>query len=455
MTVQHIRKLRRQASLDVVFLMETKNQNPYVLKELEFMDTDHHFLVPPERPSSGGLALFWKQDLNLQILSSSKNVIDTMITHKGATVYTTFVYGEPEVPNRSVIWDSLIDLSLHRNEAWLLTGDFNEIVDNNEKSGGPERAEGTFGAFRDMLARCDLFDLKHSGNNLSWRGKRHSHMVYCRPDRTVVNPAWSDRFPTGRCQYLNFESSDHRPLITVFDSPKRHKGRLFRYDRRLRDNEDVKKLIMEVWNGNTEAPVNTRLAMCRRAISSWTREQHVNSKEEIGRLKQCLEVAMTDPQGDETLITALNSKLRIAYKAEEDFWLQRSRIMWLSLGDKNSGYFHAIAKGRRARNRLTVIEGEDGTAYYEEDQIAHQIGLYFLSIYTSEITSETTSATRDIVTSAPAPRISASHNENIVLIPDAAEIKMPCFSSIRTKHQARMASRQASSTPTGALSDRL
>ena len=186
-------------------------------------------------------------------------------------------------------------------------------------------------------------------------------MVYCRLDRTVVNPAWSNRFPIGGCQYLNFESSDHKPLITVFDSAKRHKRRLFRYDRRIRDNADVKKLISEVWNGNTEAPVKTRLAMCRRVISAWTREQHVNSKEEISKLKQCLEVAMTGPQGDESLITALNSKLRIAYKAEEDFWRQRSMILWLSLGDKNCGYFHAIAKGRRARIRLTVIESTHQT----------------------------------------------------------------------------------------------
>ena len=41
-TVQHIRELRRQASLDIIFVMETKNSDSFVLKELDFMDTDHH-----------------------------------------------------------------------------------------------------------------------------------------------------------------------------------------------------------------------------------------------------------------------------------------------------------------------------------------------------------------------------------------------------------------------------
>ena len=106
------------------------------------------------------LPFFWKQDIDLQILSSSKNVIDTIITHKGATVFVTFVYGEPEVANRNIIWDSLIDLAVSRHSTWMLTGDFNEIVDNSEKSGGPERAEGTFGAFRNMLAQCDMFAVR-------------------------------------------------------------------------------------------------------------------------------------------------------------------------------------------------------------------------------------------------------------------------------------------------------
>lgn len=242
-TVQWIKELHQQASLDIIFLMETKNPNNFVLKELEFLSADHSFIVPLERPNSGGLALFWKQDINLQILSSSNNVIDTIVTHKGSSFFATLVYGEPEVSNRNFFWDALIDISLSRNSAWILAGDFNEIVDNSEKSGGPKWAEGTFGAFRNFLSSCDLFDLKHAGNSLSWRGRRRTYLVYCRLDRVLVNPAWSDRFPTGRCHYLKFDTSDHIPVITVFDSAKRHRNRLFRYDCRLCDQESNLRIV--------------------------------------------------------------------------------------------------------------------------------------------------------------------------------------------------------------------
>lgn len=44
--------------------------------------------------------------------------------------------------------------------------------------------------------------------------------------------------------------------------------------------------------------------------------------------------------------------------------------MWLALGDSNTGYFHAISKGRKAKNCLSVIEIDEGEPKFEEDQIA-------------------------------------------------------------------------------------
>lgn len=296
--------------------METKNPDAFVLGELDFLAADHRHLVPPERPNSGGLALYWKQDIDLHVLSSNKN--DTIIAYKGDSFFATFVYSDPEVQHQSLVWDFLISLAPIRNSAWFFAGDFNEIIDNSEKSGGPERAEGMFGAFRNMLTSCDLFDLKHTGISLSWRGRRHTHLVYCRLDRVLINPAWSDRFPTGRCHYLNFDTSDHRPVITVFDSSTRLRNRLFRYDRRLKDNAEVKSLIAEVWNEDLDLPMDTRLSRCRKAISIWSKEQALNSKEAIAKLKSRLETVMTSPADDDGLITELYAKLRTAYKKEEE-----------------------------------------------------------------------------------------------------------------------------------------
>ena len=208
---------------------------------------DQYFVVPPKTPGSGGLFLTWKPDIKLSALKSSKNFLDTTITHKGISFHATFVYGEPDHTKRQAVWNELTNLQTTQGEPWLLTGDFNEIIDNNEKCGGPDRAEGTFCAFRTLLSNNDLFDLKHSGSYLSWRGKRHTHLVQCRLDRSIRNSEWIELFPSCRSHYLRYEGSDHRPLISYLDATEKKGTKLFRYDRRLRENPEVKLYIIFVF----------------------------------------------------------------------------------------------------------------------------------------------------------------------------------------------------------------
>ena len=172
-----------------------------------------------------------------------------------------------------------------------------------KKSGGPERSEGSFCAFRSFLSQLDLFDIKHSGNYLSWRGKRGTHVVQCRLDRSMCNSDWAELFPFCRSQYLNFEGSDH-----------------FRYDRRLRDNTEVQAIIKEVWEAFTHLCVEARLNLCRRAICKWSKEYQINSRKAIENLREEFEEAMVNPISDDAHLHDINAKLLKAYKAEEEYW---------------------------------------------------------------------------------------------------------------------------------------
>lgn len=140
------------------------------------------------------------------------------------------MYGEPDHSKRVEVWNAISSLRPAAGRPWFLTGDFNEITDNSEKKGGPERAEGTFCAFRTFLSKNDLFDIKHYGNFLSWRGKRSSHTVQCRLDRAISNSEWMNVFPSCRSQYLKYEASDHRPLLTFLDTRRKKGLKIFRFD---------------------------------------------------------------------------------------------------------------------------------------------------------------------------------------------------------------------------------
>lgn len=229
--------------------------------------------------------LSWKKDIDLKVISSSDNFSDTAIIYKGKEFHATFVYGEPDHTKRVQVWNAITNLQTVSGAPWFLIGEFNEIVDNSEKCGGPARAEGTLCAFRSFLSLNGLFDLQFSGSYLSWRGKRHSHLVLCRLDRAMSNSEWTEMFPSCRSQYLKYEGSDHRPLLTFLDTTKKRGQKIFRYDRRLRDNEEIKELIRKIWDSSHSMSVEEKLSSCRKAICAWSKRFHENSQKFPGRNK--------------------------------------------------------------------------------------------------------------------------------------------------------------------------
>jgi len=112
------------------------------------------------------------------------------------------------------------------------------------------------------------------------------------------------------------------------------------------------------------------------------------------------------------MITTINSELSKAYREEEEFWKQRSRQLWLTLGDRNTGYFHAITKNRKAINKFSVIENEEGNNVFEEEKILGVILDYYQQLFTKQDTQEDTCCS--IV--------------QLVALPTASEIKLARFS---------------------------
>lgn len=95
---------------------------------------DHLFTIDPVG-RSGGLALFYMDASSVDI-KFSNNRIDVEAQVEGHKVYITFVYGDPVVECREMVWERLLRLNATRQGPWLLLGDFNEIISNEEKKGG-------------------------------------------------------------------------------------------------------------------------------------------------------------------------------------------------------------------------------------------------------------------------------------------------------------------------------
>ena len=61
---------------------------------------------------------------------------------------------------------------------------------------------------------------------------------------------------------------------------------------------------------------------------------------------------------------------------EESMMKQRSRVLWLAEGDRNTAYFHAKAKERSRKNKLLSLRKEDGT-YASSQAELEQVAINF------------------------------------------------------------------------------
>ena len=81
-----------------------------------------------------------------------------------------------------------------------------------------------------------------------------------------------------------------------------------------------------------------------------------------------------------------------------------------------------MSKGRKARNKRTVIEDETDTPWYEEEQISRVVAQYYSELFTSE-----PSDGRSTVHKALHPCITQDMNEKLIRDLTPTEVKKAMF----------------------------
>ena len=93
--------------------------------------------------------------------------------------------------------------------------------------------------------------------------------------------------------------------------------------------------------------------MLASSLGDWSKTTFGSVRGEISKLKKDLNRLRNDParSGPSAAEIKINDRLIELYLREELMWRQRSRIEWLSAGDKNTHFFHQRASRRKKEDQ--------------------------------------------------------------------------------------------------------
>ncbi|CAM8890635.1 unnamed protein product [Rhodiola kirilowii] len=200
--------------------------------------------VVASRGKAGGLAVLWSEDVDLRIRNYTDCHVDMEISNSQFFRLTLF-YGDPMVSRRKYSWTLLRRLRTISDVPWIVIGDFNEVVGDNEVEGVRSRQLWQMNNFRDALEDCGLADVGFRGFPFTFSNHREGVAeMRARSDRAVADSRWRSLFPSAMVFHHHLLASDHQLiLLDTEGSYYKRRKKLFRFEAMWMDHPDFEKVV--------------------------------------------------------------------------------------------------------------------------------------------------------------------------------------------------------------------
>jgi len=204
------------------------------------------------------------------------------------------------------------------------------------------------------------------GNKFTWkRGREERFFVAKRLDRVLCCAHARLKWQEASVMHLPFLASDHAPLyVQLFPAVSSNRGRRpFRFEAAWLSHPGFKELLQTSWKGDISTP--EALKSLQRTLQQWNREVFgdIQKKKgklmgEIKRMQDLLDGHQTDDllKREEELLKEFD----VVLEQEEIVWFQKSKEQWVVDGDRNTTFFHTSTIIRRRRNRIDMLQNDEG-----------------------------------------------------------------------------------------------
>lgn len=333
----------------------------------------------------GKIWILWHPSLQVSIIHKSLQMVSCLVKHPDylSPVIVSCIYASNDEDIRKELWAEIVDISTHaevQGKAWLLIGDFNQVLKPDEHSCPPTlNVDRKTREFQECLSDAGLSDLSFTGPSLSWWNNQKANPIGKKLDRILVNDHWHVQFPSSRGVFGPPQFSDHASMSVILESAKSRHRIPFRFYNFLLLDSEFLPLVAWLWFstnivGSEMFRVSKKLKALKNPIRSFNKDRYSNLEKRVEEAQTCLNqiqqnllsspsVAIAEAEGE------AQRKLGILLRAEKAFLFQRSNISWLNVGDCGSHYFHKLMATRRSQNHIHLLIGPSGEKYETRESI--------------------------------------------------------------------------------------
>ncbi|XP_048493226.1 uncharacterized protein LOC125493756 [Beta vulgaris subsp. vulgaris] len=298
------------------------------------------------------------------------------------------VYGMNDAQERLLLWLDLQRISKGVTGAWLVGGDFNNVLHLNERIGSPVTLDEVMD-FRQCLRNCELQEQVTVGPFFTWSNKQEGcDRVFSRIDRVVVNEKWMEQYPNAETLFLPENISDHCPCLIKLDKRVINKPKPFRFFNMWTEATSFMERVQVGWEERIQGTpmfiVVKKLKGLKRGLKELNKERFADvenaADEAYKKLIGIQQQIHQDPRNAQ--LHRIEGDAKDEYlalnKARLSFLQQKVKQQWVKKGDSNTAYFHSCLKQRRIQNKVSRIKNLAGSWQEENEDIERA----FLEFYT-------------------------------------------------------------------------
>ncbi|XP_019256428.1 PREDICTED: uncharacterized protein LOC109234834 [Nicotiana attenuata] len=297
--------------------------------------------------------LFFDVVVEWELIVETNQQVTVKVFHYdiGQHIMMTFVYARCSSLERLELWDNLYYMESDMELPWLVGGDFNVILHEDEKIGGLPVHPHEYEDFAFCVNSCGLFDQGYKGSPFTWwNGRPNAECIFKRLDRIFVNLPFQNMLPSIKVEHLIRTGSDHAPLLMTCREQTTSFVKPFRFLNFWTKHATFKEVVRQSWDADF---MGDPFLMFKHKLKK------LAILEDIVKVKEML--FEEEPTiKNRIILQKAQAELKKYLSIHEQYWKQKVAMIWFAEGDRNTSFFHNHVNGKRKKLQLKRIHNGDG-----------------------------------------------------------------------------------------------